>query len=163
MCYPALDQIKDGMELRAGYLERTGYRLPSEAEWEFACGCEARTPRHYGNDDIMLRHYAWTLYNSDMHTWPVARLKPNELGLFDIQGNVYEWCHPRTFPLENPPPAAPYEDAGGSSVIRNGHAMMLRGGAFDSRPVFVHTSFPNWNPPENDDPPIGFRIARTCR
>jgi formylglycine-generating enzyme required for sulfatase activity len=93
-CYPK--QIGEGMEIPADSLQRTGYRLPTEPEWEYACRAGATTTRFYGDADGQLHEYAW--YNkttNEERTWPVGQLKPNDLGLFDVQGNVHEWCHHR--------------------------------------------------------------------
>ena len=53
------------------------------------------TSRYYGETDELLPKYAWYLKNSQEQTWPVGSLKPNDLGLFDVQGNVCTWCQER--------------------------------------------------------------------
>src|SRR5439155_24158733 len=92
MCYPPITEIKDGMKLPDNYLDRRGYRLPTEVEWEYACRAGADTARPYGRGTELLRQYAWFLKNSRQHAWPCGRLKPNDLGLFDVLGNVWQWC-----------------------------------------------------------------------
>ena len=72
--------------------ERTGYRLPTEAEWEYACRAGAVTSRYYGHSLDLLDAYAWYQANSKEHAWTCGSLFPNDLGLFDMLGNMYEWC-----------------------------------------------------------------------
>jgi formylglycine-generating enzyme required for sulfatase activity len=79
-----------GMVVPADVLRRTGYRLPTEPEWEYACRAGAMTSRYYGASLRLLEHYAWTVANAQDRTWPCGRLLPNDLGLFDMLGNVYE-------------------------------------------------------------------------
>ena len=83
------------MKIRADALGRTGYRLPTEAEWEYACRAGAVTSRYFGVNVDLLGQYAWYLATSQDHAWPCGSLLPNDLGLFDMLGNVYEWCQER--------------------------------------------------------------------
>jgi formylglycine-generating enzyme required for sulfatase activity len=92
MCFPPLNQIGPNMVLPPNYLSRTGYRLPTEAEWEYACRAGAVTSRCFGEDPLMIPYYAWYKNNSREHAWPVGQLKPNDFGLFDVHGNVLQWC-----------------------------------------------------------------------
>jgi serine/threonine protein kinase/formylglycine-generating enzyme required for sulfatase activity len=91
MCYPPIDEIKEGMTPYPGYLSRTGYRLPTEAEWEYAARAGAVTSRFFGDDPEMLPRYGWFLNNSKARSWRGGLLLPNELGLFDVLGNLKEW------------------------------------------------------------------------
>jgi serine/threonine protein kinase/formylglycine-generating enzyme required for sulfatase activity len=74
-------------------LEQPGFRLPTEAEWETVCRGGTDTAYSFGNDAQLLRHYGWFLENSEKWSHVVGRLRPNARGLFDIHGNLYEWCH----------------------------------------------------------------------
>ena len=88
-----------GMKIPADALQRRGYRLPTEAEWEYACRSGTLTSRYYGSTTTLLDHYAWSLKNSGdparARVQRCGRLLPNDLGLFDMLGNVYEWCQDR--------------------------------------------------------------------
>jgi formylglycine-generating enzyme required for sulfatase activity len=90
-CYEtnARGQVK---RLKANYLRLVGYRLPTEAEWEYACRAGAVTSRYYGETEELLDKYTWYFTNAHERTWPVGSKKPNDLGLFDLHGNVYTWC-----------------------------------------------------------------------
>ena len=84
------------------FLQCQGYRLPTEAEWEYACRAHAVTSRCYGQVDGLLPEYAWYRANSGEQSQPGGMLKPNDFGIFDMHGNVSEWCHDRHGRLPNP-------------------------------------------------------------
>lgn len=81
-----------GMTVVSNYLTRTGYRLPTFQEWKWAAGVGAEAEFCFGSDIELLADYAWYASNSQGRLWPVGTLMPNALGLFDVHGNVSEWC-----------------------------------------------------------------------
>jgi len=130
-CVPASSVSRDDSRLfclRLSELatERTAgreYRLPTEAEWEYACRAGTQTRFHFGDDESSLPDYAWFDVNSAGAFHPVGQKKPNAWGLFDMHGNLEEWCEDwwsedyyTTSPLDDPP--GPSSE--GFGVIRGG-------------------------------------------
>ena len=83
----------EGMKLMSNAENRKGYRLPTEAEWEYSCRAGAATAYSFGEPWELLEKYGWYLQElAQSEHSPSARLKPNDLGLFDLHGNIWEWC-----------------------------------------------------------------------
>jgi formylglycine-generating enzyme required for sulfatase activity len=159
MCYPPIEQIRPGMIIPANYLERSGYRLPTEAEWEYACRSGSTTVRFFGLSSELLPRYAWYVRNSNEQAWPVGSLMPNDLGLFDVYGNVVEWCQD-TF-------ADDYDKSPGKNDLdRNvdvSHERLQKGGAFTQISSGIRSAARSWTAPDITSSRTGFRIARTIR
>jgi serine/threonine protein kinase/formylglycine-generating enzyme required for sulfatase activity len=157
--YPAAARIDEGVEMPKAYLSRTGYRLPTETEWEYACRAGAATSRFYGASEAMLKEYAWyTKTTGDEHGWTVGQLKPNDLGLFDVLGNAFEWC-------QSPFPARQGGDDLEPSKLRviDTDGRILRGGSFDSPASNVRSAYRLAMRPTNRFSSLGLRVARTQR
>jgi formylglycine-generating enzyme required for sulfatase activity len=160
-CYETDEQGKVA-KLKANYLSLTGYRLPTEAEWEYACRVGAVTRRHYGEADELLAKYSW--YGDDKpHTWPVGGKKPNDLGLFDMQGNVYTWCQESYQAYPAPTDGMAAEDREDVLRIDPTAKRVVRGGCNFSPGWLVRCAYRLPMLPSASFVNIGFRPARTLR
>ena len=168
-CYlPNADgKFAEGMKVRPNFLGLTGYRLPTEAEWEYACRAGAVTARYYGETDELLPHHAWYSKNSlDRWPLPVGTLEPNDLGLFDMLGNDFEWCQDPLLYYTSGRSIKPSDDKGyigDLKGIQDRYGRLLRGGAFANRPRFVRSAFRSRNRPSVAVISCGLRPARTYR
>ena len=162
-CYePNKDgKYAEGMKMAADYLKRTGYRLPTEAEWEYACRAGGETAYSFGESADLLGKYAWVEGNSLGKSHPVGSLKPNDLGLFDMHGNAWEWCLDEYKPYGKGVDNNCIEDKEGLvfEVTMEGKRV-LRGGSFYNEASFVRSAGRGGNAPANGSD-FGFRPART--
>jgi formylglycine-generating enzyme required for sulfatase activity len=148
--------------LKAKYLRLTGYRLPTEAEWEYACRAGAVTSRYYGESEELLAKYSWYLQNSQARTWPVGGKKPNDLGLFDLHGNVHAWCqegYKGAYPV--PKDGGAFEDKKDVLSIVSAAGRVMRGGSFITRASLVRSDLRSGHLPTSRNTHVGFRPART--
>ena len=132
----------------------TGYRLPSEAEWEYACRAGASAARYFGNTEGYLHHYAiFADVSVDDLPSPIGRRKPNDLGMFDMLGNAAEWCQDAYAPdASTIHPRNPVTD----DVER-----VLRGGSFRDGPSHLRSAARSGSPPASEKLSVGFRVARS--
>ena len=166
MCY--MPPKPDGScEAYPDALLRKGYRLPTNAEWEFSCRGWSETRCFFGDDGSHTEKYARTAENSGNHVWPVMALKPNDFGLFDVFGNAGEFSHDFYFSPRGIFDVYYYatngkflQDIGGGDT---GTVRSIRGGAFnwpgfDSRAAAVtraESAIRSFS--------VGFRVARTLK
>ncbi len=144
-CYVPAEEggYADGMTVPADVLLRTGYRLLTEAEWEYACRSGTITSRYYGASTDLLPLYAQYSANSHEHTWACGSLLPNDLGLFDMLGNEFEWVHDE-FEVTRPGRHGSFIDnINIFRYVRGKDPRLLRGGSFSSRAAFVRSALRN--------------------
>jgi serine/threonine protein kinase/formylglycine-generating enzyme required for sulfatase activity len=170
-CYPSLEEIEDDKPiapLPPNMLERTGYRLLTEAEWEYACRAGTVTSRPYGQSDELLPQYAWTFQTAPYIARPVARLLPNDFGLFDMLGNAMEYTQNGDYGphYERGPAGAALEDRLDWGAFDLKHRIRRRGGAFLFQPSDARSAHRDVSNSLGFDlkfPFLGFRIARTVK
>jgi formylglycine-generating enzyme required for sulfatase activity len=116
---------QDAVEFCRRLTTKTGKRarLPTEAEWEYACRAESDTAYSLGDDASTLNEYAWDRRTSDGKTHPVGQKKPNDWGLYDMHGNVWEWCQSLYRPY-------PYREDDGREDLTTSGKRVLRGGSW---------------------------------
>ena len=134
---------------------KDGYRLPTEAEWEYVCKAGSLTKYYYGNNPDSLDEFAWFSYSSNRSTKAVGTKKPNAFGIYDMLGNVKEWCqdwyNPTYYersPLNDPkgPPKGDYK--------------VTRGGSWHCVPRLTRTTQRSHYTPSSLSFLIGFRVIK---
>jgi len=157
--------------LRPAYDEKTwacdfsadGYRLPTEAEWEYACRAGSRTQFCFGDSPAALAEVAWFKDTGDRGPHPVGQKRPNAWGIFDMHGNVWEWCN--DFYGEEYYASSPERDPAGPP---KGTSRVLRGGCWNSRADLCRSAYRNEEDPGYTDTCfgrdihgfVGFRCVR---
>jgi formylglycine-generating enzyme required for sulfatase activity len=145
----------------------TRYRLPSEAEWEYACRAGNQTMWCFGDDENQLKEYAWYVQNSGDQTHPVGQKKANTFGLYDTHGNVLEWVQDsyREGYIKARSDGSAWEmkrwpivgQLGANRVVYR----VLRGGSWTVDSISSCSTMRYLNPPDFRSNNIGFRLART--
>jgi formylglycine-generating enzyme required for sulfatase activity len=128
------------------------YRLPTEAEWEYAArgGSQSRGYEYAGSNNI--KDVAWYDENSDSKTRPVKGKQPNELGLYDMSGNVWEWCSDW---YGNYPATAQSDPKGPDKGV----GRVIRGGSWINRARYCRVSHRSFDTPGDRGSHLGFRLA----
>lgn len=150
-----------GMNAKKNFLELTGYRLPTEAEREYACRAGTITSRHYGSTETLLPYYAYFVANSAKHAWPVGQLKPNDFGLFDMLGNASEWCHDGSYKYDVTDPQQSVAENVDVAAVTDERFRLLRGGSWTDIPSYVRSADRFKNEATFRTGYSGFRPART--
>jgi formylglycine-generating enzyme required for sulfatase activity len=127
-------------------------RLPTEAEWEYACRAGTTTRFCSGDAESDLESVAWNAANSGGQTHAVGQKKPNAWGLYDMHGNVWEWTQDSYEPYKAGAATDPQGPAQGGERV-------LRGGSWKDSPWHCRSAIRLWNPPDLRLDYIGFRVA----
>jgi sulfatase modifying factor 1 len=148
-----------------------GYRLPTEAEWEYVCRAGSTGKFCFGDAEADLPKYAWLKPHSQGKPHPVGQKQPNRWGLYDVHGNVWQWCndwYAEDFYAKSPPlaqhgPPTPSRPGPATGTMR-----VLRGGAWDSTPdkcraAYRHKEFPVYSDACFGADSYGFRRVRAVQ
>jgi formylglycine-generating enzyme required for sulfatase activity len=128
------------------------YRLPTEAEWEYACRAGSTNRFSFGNDVALGDRFAWTAENSGATTHPVGQKEPNAWGLYDMHGNVWEWCQDWFEPY----PAAPLTDPTGPATNKY---KVFKGGGWNQDLPYGGASSRFMMGPQTGIHFVGFRVV----
>ena len=140
-------QFGDGVTIKENLAGLTGYRLPTDAEWEFACRAETSGTHGFGEPLTLLKLYCWHGANAEGNRHAVESLLPNDFGLFDLHGNLFEWVqNPVSGPMSPVKASIERANRGGTYIgTRQGYSSNSRGGFLPSSRFSLQ----------------GFRVART--
>jgi len=137
--------------------EKEVIRLPSEAEWEYACRAGGKEAYSFGDAADSLKDYAWFKGNSKGEDPPVGKKKPNAWGLYDMHGYVWEWCQDAWH--------ADYKGApetGAAWDEKDAKERVLRGGSWADPADSCRSAFRHHKPPDHRSDTIGFRCVRAA-
>lgn len=139
-----------------------GYRLPTEAEWEYAARAGSTGKWSFGDDESKLGNYAWFSGNSSSQTHPVGQKKANRFGLFDMHGNVWEWCEDDWHPNYTgaPTDGRAWKQA---DISARGSRRVYRGGSWHNYAVHCRSGDRGRGLPGHRNDYLGFRLSRTYR
>jgi formylglycine-generating enzyme required for sulfatase activity len=139
------------------------YRLPTEAEWENACRAGSSDQYSFGDNDLILIDYAWFKGRSAETTHPVGQKKPNALGLFDMHGNVIEWCqdwyggYVKDWYDDHVSGPVPNPTGPATGVYR-----VERGGGWNNYGGYCRSAQRDWSTPDYTSNDLGFRVLRVA-
>lgn len=171
--HPAISMTQHAARTYCEWLSKTtgrAYRLPTEAEWEYACRAGTTTAYGFGDDPAQLERHAWSKGNSEEKSHPVGTKEPNAFGLCDMHGNVAEWVLDRWFPDGHRPGEDPFAAAPSPKT-----AHVVRGGSWADPPELLRSaarrgSTPAWQAQDPQMPKsvwhltdakfVGFRVVR---
>ncbi len=157
-------EYAEKMRIAPDALKRTGYRLPTEAEWECACRAGTTTAWFFADVRTLVRRYARVSSGTPLRTpQPVGLAMPNDFGLFDTLGNVSEWCHDayRPYPGDAGVTVADDEEEEHGLVVDNSVHRAYRGGAYPHDRLSIRCGARYSAVPSLRHRAIGFRVART--
>ncbi len=145
----------DGTNVRVPDWSGTGYRLPTEAEWECACRAGSATLYCFGDDEARLGEFAWFRGDSENQTHPVGKKECNGFGLYDMHGNVWEWCWDG-FGIDYYQQSPTIDPRG----PRQAALRVIRGGIFRYAPWNARSAARACRFPEHHLDDVGFRVVR---
>jgi len=155
-CYRPAEPASERLELKSNWQDLTGYRMPTEEEWEFACRAGTDTEHSFGRDPGLHRDFAWYGFSSD-YSEPrqIGLLRANGFGLFDMHGNMWEWCDSMYWRTTAEPPTGKVATEESRWVLRGGDVYWPKNATSSS-----------YRSPQARDQPndtVGFRVSRTLR
>ncbi|MEK7483702.1 MAG: formylglycine-generating enzyme family protein [Planctomycetota bacterium] len=134
------------------FCNRSGFRLLTEGEWEYTCRSGTTTAYSFGNELSELPDYAWFSKNANNQTHLVGQKKANAFGLYDMHGNVWEWCsdcYQEFYEAEETDPQGPKSGAG----------RVIRGGSWSNPAGRCRSAYRFWSEPNRRTSYVGFRVA----
>ena len=131
------------------------FSMPTEAEWEYACRAGTETIFYTGNNESVLARAGWYIENSGKKTHPVGQKEPNAWGLYDMHGNIWEWCN--DWYDENYYSSSPSTNPSGPAA---GSRRVIRGGCWFSNAGFCRSASRSGDPPVPTYSDLGFRVVR---
>jgi formylglycine-generating enzyme required for sulfatase activity len=159
-CYRAKadGKLSAGVEIDREAVEGGGYRFLTEAEWEYACRAGTVTSRYFGGMPELLGQYEWFMGNSRDCAQPCGMRLPNDLGLFDMLGNVQEWCHD-TYVDSRPGPEDVVADTSPIEILA-GDWCYIRGQTSFQSIQALRSAIRIWKIPSIRRSDMGFRVGR---
>ncbi|MGE0086833.1 MAG: formylglycine-generating enzyme family protein [Desulfococcaceae bacterium] len=148
------DDVQEFMKKLNGIEKKELYHLPTEAQWEYACRAGSDKPYCFGDSVEKLKKYAWHSENSGRKTHSVAQLASNAWGLYDMHGNVWEWCQDWYGPYSS---AAATDPVGAAS----GPLRVYRGGRWGFPALCCRSAYRSGGHPAYRSDGLGFRVQRS--